>query len=180
MLTGETVVLRSFREADFAVWYEFAQQVDVSLLALGAWRPMTVDTARRVWEGFTQAPPDERIYFAVEAQGAFIGVIGIKDLDLRSRHGWLAINIGAPGQHGRGYGRDAIRTLLRWAFEIQNLHRVSLDTFATNERALRCYRACGFVEEGRLREAMWIDGRFEDMIQMGLLRHEWLAAQGRA
>jgi RimJ/RimL family protein N-acetyltransferase len=43
----------------------------------------------------------------------------------------------------------------------------------TNERAIRAYRACGFVEEGRLRQHVWSEGAYIDLIHMGILRKEW-------
>ncbi len=54
-----------------------------------------------------------------------------------------------------------------------NLHRVTLDAFEYNPRALRSYQKAGFVEEGRLRGALHRDGRRRDMIFMGILRQEW-------
>ena len=50
---------------------------------------------------------------------------------------------------------------------------------ATNERAIRCYRACGFVEEGRLRQHDYSDGAYVDVVAMGILRDEWGAARER-
>ena len=50
-----------------------------------------------------------------------------------------------------------------------------LEVHAENERAIRAYRACGFAEEGRLREHAWLAGRYVDVIQMGILREEWEA-----
>ena len=53
------------------------------------------------------------------------------------------------------------------------MHRVFLNTMNSNERALRCYRACGFKEEGRLREHNWSNGRYHDVVYLGILREEW-------
>ncbi len=66
-----------------------------------------------------------------------------------------------------------VGTLLGWAFRIQNYRRIWLETLAVNERAIRAYHAIGFVEEGRLRNHAFFDGRYVDVLQMGLLRAEW-------
>ncbi|MDP9310770.1 MAG: GNAT family N-acetyltransferase [Chloroflexota bacterium] len=177
MLKGEHVVLRPSRNTDFDSWYRLmAEDVEVSLLGSGVWFPYTVEAARKRWEGVLHADPDERLSFAVEVAGEFIGTVTLKDIDRRSQHAWLSIVLDGA-RVGRGYGRDALHTLLRWAFGIQNFHRISLETWATNERALRCYRAVGFVEEGRMREVMWLDGEYVDAVQMGILRREWQAAR---
>ena len=78
--------------------------------------------------------------------------------------------IGGKDCWGRGYGTDAIRALLRFAFREMNLNRVWLTTGENNPRALACYRKCGFREEGRLRQDRYLEGRYWDTILMGILR----------
>ena len=85
----------------------------------------------------------------------------------------MGVGIYDPEYVGKGYGRDAVTKLLDWSFGILNLRRVALETLATNERAIRAYRACGFVEEGRLREHEYVDGHYVDIVAMGVLRSEW-------
>lgn len=179
MLQGERVTLRSFREADFDAWYRMmGENVEVSLAGSGTWLPYTTEAARRRWQEIHNASPDDRINFAIALDDCCIGSVALKHIDRRSQHAWLAIVLDSE-RLGRGYGRDTLNTLLRWAFVIDNFHRISLETWATNERAIRCYRAVGFVEEGRLREAMWVAGERVDVVQMGVLRHEWLDHQPR-
>ena len=60
-----------------------------------------------------------------------------------------------------------------YAFRLRNLRRVWLEVHASNERAIRAYSSCGFVEEGRMREHIWLDGRYLDNVLMGILRDEW-------
>ena len=77
------------------------------------------------------------------------------------------------GHWDQGYGTDATRTILRFAFTEMNLHRVSLGVLDYNARARRCYEKCGFREEGRVREHHFHDGRWHDQIMMGILQHEF-------
>ena len=58
-----------------------------------------------------------------------------------------------------------------------NLHRVDLQVFEFNERAIASYRKVGFREEGRLRQHMYRDGRYWDIIHMGILRHEFMGQE---
>ncbi|MFN2157525.1 MAG: GNAT family N-acetyltransferase, partial [Anaerolineae bacterium] len=73
---------------------------------------------------------------------------------------------------GKGYGSDAIRTLLRFAFDEMNLHRVQLTVYEDNARAIRAYEKCGFRHEGRLRDAVYRKGRYYDMLLMSVLSGE--------
>ena len=73
-----------------------------------------------------------------------------------------------------GYGTDAIHLLLNFAFKDLNLNRVYLHVFETNERALRFYEKCGFIKEGVLRQAAYIDGHYLNVLVMAILETDWL------
>ena len=70
---------------------------------------------------------------------------------------------------GRGYGTQATRLVLGYAFETVGLHRVSLEVYSFNPRAQHVYETCGFRVEGRQREALRWDGEWHDAIVMGIL-----------
>ena len=94
------------------------------------------------------------------------------------RMGWISIAIGDPARRGQGYGAEALRLLLRYAFDELNLYRVQLTVFSYNPGAIRLYEKLGFVREGVFREAVHRDGARHDMILYGLLRREWEATRG--
>jgi [ribosomal protein S5]-alanine N-acetyltransferase len=89
--------------------------------------------------------------WVIEHAGKWIGEIRLDALDEHDRRAKLAIGLYDPQLLGRGLGRHAITLLLAHAFTVMSLHRVSLRVLAYNARAIRCYAACGFVEEGRER-----------------------------
>jgi len=85
----------------------------------------------------------------------------------------LGIIIGDKSAWDQGFGTDAVRALLRHAFETLNLNRVALRVFETNLRAIQVYKKIGFIEEGRLRQDHFIDGQYVDVLLMGILCVEW-------
>jgi RimJ/RimL family protein N-acetyltransferase len=95
-----------------------------------------------------------------------------------NRDAWVAIAIGERENWSKGYGSDAMRVLLRYAFSELNLNRVSLVVFGYNERAQRSYLKVGFKLEGRQRERVRRDGTRYDMVFMSVVRDEWLAGAG--
>jgi RimJ/RimL family protein N-acetyltransferase len=104
--------------------------------------------------------------------------IGFIDLGYRAwnqGNAWVGIGIGERDSWGKGYGTDAMRLILRYAFDELNLHRVSLGVFEFNPRAQRSYEKAGFKVEGRERGAIHRDGKRWDVILMGILRSEWEA-----
>jgi RimJ/RimL family protein N-acetyltransferase len=102
-----------------------------------------------------------------------IGNIGLHRIDLKNRTAVLGIFIGEKDFWGKGYGREAIRVMLRYAFFELGLNRVELETFDFNERAMRCYKAVGFKEVGVRRKAFFRDGAFHDLVLMDLLAAEF-------
>jgi RimJ/RimL family protein N-acetyltransferase len=103
-------------------------------------------------------------------------LIGGAELEVcwNNRETFLGIGIGEREYWGKGYGSDALRVLLRYAFSELNLHRVALDVFEYNPRAIRCYEKVGFTREGSVRGFLERDGRRWDLVFMGILREEWL------
>ncbi len=86
---------------------------------------------------------------------------------------WLGIGIGEAEYRGKGFGSDAVRVAVSYAFRELSLYRISLSVFSYNPRAIRAYEKVGFVREGTLRSALYRDGQRFDMLVMGILRPEW-------
>ncbi len=114
--------------------------------------------------------------------GEPIGYADLFNLDRENRKAEVSLMIGERAAWGRGYARDALRTLLRHAFAPAEaggvgLHKVSLSVFAENAAARRVYAACGFREDGVLRDDMWRAGAWHDQILMSLLESEFAASE---
>lgn len=106
-----------------------------------------------------------------------IGDINLSGIDWIHRNAYLGISIGEREEWGKGYGTDAVRVILRFAFSELNLHRVSLTVFDYNHRAKRAYEKAGFRMEGRQRGFLKREGQRWDLIFMGILKREWELAQ---
>ena len=91
-----------------------------------------------------------------------------------SRDSFVGIGIGSREDWGKGYGTDAMKIALRFAFTELNLRRVTLTVFEYNPRAIRSYEKVGFQHEGRLRGALLRDGKRWDMLYMGILFKDWM------
>jgi RimJ/RimL family protein N-acetyltransferase len=120
-----------------------------------------------------EKPNDYEFIIRTLAKDQPIGSVGLDGIRWSHGDGFVGIGIGDREYWGNGYGTDAMRAILRFAFTELNLHRVSLDVFEYNLRAIRSYEKAGFVVEGRERQVLHRDGRRWDMIYMGILRKEW-------
>jgi RimJ/RimL family protein N-acetyltransferase len=173
-LEGRLVRLRAVEPEDAERAYEWINDYDVYRNLMARY-PFSME-AERQWtqEAASKQNSFEECRFAITTKdGTHIGFTGLHRGNPENRHVELGIMIGDKSFWSSGYGTDTVRTLLRFAFEQMNLNKVSLGVFEFNERAIACYRKCGFVEEGRLREEYYQDGRYWDVIRMSILRREY-------
>lgn len=109
------------------------------------------------------------------ADDKLIGFVSLWAHNGASAEGWVGIGLGERDYWGKGYGSDAMRLLLRYAFHELNLARVSLEAFAHNTRAVRSYEKVGFQIEGIQRQWERREGQRRDVVSMGILREDWEA-----
>ncbi len=184
MLKGKRLTLRGIRRDDLPRLCEFYNDLEVEV-DCGYEPPMPESLERAQADFDREAAKGGRngTWFAIEADGKVIGQCGLYGLDEfrgTGHHCQLGIVIGDRDYWNHGYGREAVGLLLEYAFCYWNMHRVGLMTSSDNVRAQRCYLACGFKEEGRLRQTRWLGGHYVDTVCMGILREEWLARAGTA
>jgi RimJ/RimL family protein N-acetyltransferase len=179
MLTGRSVTLRELRRSDLPVLHRDLES-DVVTSSIGSsqpWRPTSLAALEAEFDrSLTEAPDERNVRFAVqergEPTGALIGTTGLWRIDLHNGTAHLGIQL-VPSARGRGLGLDVVRALCHYAFAVRGLHRIGLETLATNEGMRRTAVSAGFVEEGRLREGAFLLGERVDEILYGLLRSEW-------
>ena len=179
MLIGKLVRLRRFEKEDLERVLGWINDREVTRF-LAARYPFSRAQEEDWIDRVSKQPPSEGLVLAIEllADSRHIGSIGLHDPRWEDRHASLGIMIGEKDCWGRGYGTDAILTLLRFAFDEMNLHRVTLDVLTDNDRAIASYRKCGFVSEGTLRQAYYQEGRYRDLLTMGVLAGEFRALHG--
>lgn len=117
----------------------------------------------------------------VEKYGTAIGEIHLSRLEqdhVHHRFTEVGLDI-LPKYQGKGYGSEAIRWALDYAFRLAGLHRVRIRALGWNTGAVRLYKKLGFVEEGRERKAYWHEGGWWDGVEFGMLDGEWWELERR-
>jgi RimJ/RimL family protein N-acetyltransferase len=119
----------------------------------------------------SRAQQHDRADWAVlrTADGAFLGEAVLNDVELDDACANYRIWLAGPAVFGRGYGTEVTRLVLDYALDTVGLHRVSLGVYDFNPRARRVYEKCGFLTEGRRRDALRWDGQWHDEILMSVL-----------
>jgi RimJ/RimL family protein N-acetyltransferase len=139
-------------------------------------RPPMNECREREWiEGLGKSKTDYALGIVVRDADRLIGTIGLHSINPASRSAVMGIVIGEVEAQNRGHGTEAVRLIVRYGFMELNLNRIQLDVLAINERAMHVYRKAGFVVEGRMRQAVFHNGIYVDVLRMGILREEWNA-----
>lgn len=176
IIVGDNVALRHFTEQDIPALLRWGTDPELNRLLEGDY-PSSKD-AYVDW--LRQLKSDRhRQAFAIQlADGRFIGDIELDHIAWRSGDAELRIRIGEPDCHGRGYGTEALRLLLEYAFENLNLRRIYLRVFQFNRRAIASYRKVGFKKEGALVRTT-AGGVPTRVILMRVFHHEFLSASNK-
>jgi len=176
VLTGDKVRLRPVSRDDLPSFLVWLSDADVTHHLGVAHLPQSLADEE---EWFNDAAEDDAsFHWAIETLDCcLLGNIRLTILDADSTTGELGVMIGDKSRWDKGYGTDAIRTLLDHAFSDLGLHRVQLTVDEDNYRGIRCYEKCGFRREGLLRENRRLpDGRLCNSLIMGILDREFCQA----
>jgi len=128
----------------------------------------------------SRADKTDRITLTIAdlSDATWLGDVVLANHDEPNRSATLRISLVTNAQN-RVLGAEALRLVLAYAFGPLHLHRVPLDVFAFNTRAIRAYEKGGFQHEGRMRDALWWDGTPHDALLMAVLATEWDNSSGR-
>ncbi len=171
-LIGDRVYLRPVEHDDLVHIRKWANNPEIRRLT-GEVTPMTPAGAERFFEKVQN--DEDRVWFVIvlKENDAPIGEAGLLRMFPAWRTTDLSIIIGEKDAWGKGYGTEAIRLLLDYAFGYLNFHRVSIGVVGFNERALRFYEKIGFKQEGIQRDGYFYDHAYSDFVMMSILEDEF-------
>ena len=177
-MEGKLVRLRAYEKSDLDAVMKWVNDEEVTDLLGGG--NLVYPVSSLAEEKFIEAAAgssDKQKNFVIEtlAERKYIGGISFNVIDWLNRSAAVGIVIGDKSLWGKGYGADAMRVLMRLAFDKMNLHRLGLNVFDYNQRAIKSYEKCGFKREGVLREDHFARGKYHDTIVMGILESEYRA-----
>jgi len=170
-LEGELVRLRPMGEQDVPLLFRWYSDPDVRHWSYFTEDPPELATLAAHHERYQMIRDDPaQLLWCIESMdGRPLGDIALQDIQPLQKRADLAVSIGEKSYWGRGYGSDAVRLALRFAFEELACRRVTLLVDGDNPRAIRAYEKCGFVREGVLSEHRLRYGEPVDMIAMAVL-----------
>lgn len=180
-LTGRTIELHPFNDRAAHAMLSILRESEV-LIKTGTVSSSMADngfTDQQLldWYATRNGEPD-RLDLAIYSTelDKYVGEVVFNDYSPANRSANYRIAIGRRGR-GRGFGTEATQLMIRYAFEELDLNRVELEVYEFNSVARHVYTSCGFVTEGRRRQALLLDGIYYDAIVKSILKDEWLEAK---
>lgn len=112
------------------------------------------------------------VQFIIYAEGIPAGSVYLRDIDEENRKAEYGIFIGEDFARGKGIGTKAAKAIVEYGFDSLKLHKIFLRVLAANKAAVRSYEKAGFVQEAYLKDEVWLNGRYEDIILMAIIGAE--------
>lgn len=172
IIKGEKVVLRPVRMEDaprFVKWFN-----DPAVNKFLNYRKLTLsEEKQRIKEKLTEKSGDA-IFFCIDTvAGEHIGATSLDGINYDQRRASFGIIIGEKIYWNKGCGTEASQLILEYGFVKLKLHRIELDVYDYNPRAIKVYKRLGFKVEGKKREHAEWKGKFYNALLMGMLEKEW-------
>lgn len=170
-LIGERIYLSPRSLEDVEKYTEWLNDFETTDYTGRSHRVLTLEAEKRYLE--ERQFENEAFAIVDMVEDKLIGTVGLHNVDSVNRTATLGIFIGDKEYRSKGYGTEAIRLILDFGFNYLNLNNIKLDLMEFNERALKCYKKCGFKECGRRRKCKFINGKYYDSIEMDILAEEF-------
>ncbi len=174
MIPGEKTTLRAMEKRDIELLRNLRNHPDMRRWHCS--HMLVSDIEQEEWYERSGTDQRNKIFMVDDLNGNTVGYVQLRNIDYKNRSVEIGIHLG-PEAQGRGYGRDAFLLLMRFAFNEMNMHRVYLQVFDFNDRAIKLYEKLGFREEGRFRDVIFQEGRYYDIVQMSILESEFRAQE---
>ncbi len=171
MLIGERVKLVAADSKNIPVFLKWFNDMEI-LQYVSGYGPLTREAEEEWFASLKDRKNTVLFSIVVKADEILIGNCSF-EIDWKNRVGLAGIVIGEKEYHNKGYGTESLKLMIQYAFDELNLNRMELEVYSHNPRAKSCYEKVGFKQEGKRRQAIFKNGRYQDAIGMGLLKEEW-------
>lgn len=168
----EDITLRAIEESDLELLKEMLNDPDIENTTGGYSYPISTYQQRKWFEGLSNRRDELRLIIDTKEHGP-IGVVMLTDIDWKNRTAQSHSKISRNELRGKGYGTKALKARTKYAFEQLNLHCLYAHIIEYNIAAQRIVEKCGFKKEGVLRERVYKNGKYHNVVVWSILKGEF-------
>lgn len=169
LIYGEKIVLRAVEKANNTMLLSLINDPDTEMMLGGSSWPVSESDQLKWFEHQEHSRDVLRCIVALQNDGRALGTIILSDIDQKNATGHIHIKMLKDGGRGRGYGTDAVKTMVRYAFEELRLNCIYANILAYNDASIKLFERCGFKKDGVLRQRVYKKGKFVDMLAYSIL-----------
>lgn len=172
-IVGEKCYLSPVNPEDYKQYTEWLNDYEICVNLTIYQMNISIEKEKQFLDMISKSD-DQHVYAIVDLEkDVLIGNCGLHDIDYENGTALFGIFIGDKSYWGKGYGKEATRLIIDYAFNILNLDNVMLKVYSFNRRAFELYKKIGFKEFGRLRECRFFAGEKYDEILMDIVMEEF-------
>ncbi|KPA13051.1 N-acetyltransferase GCN5 [Candidatus Magnetomorum sp. HK-1] len=177
---GKKTKLRPIHKLDIEKSIIWRNTPDIWENTLGYRFPVTEEMENKWYKSALDDQSNTRVIFAIESidNDELIGFIYLKQIDWISRRSYFGISIGEQEYQGKGMGSDSMKIIFNYAFECLNMRKICLEVPAFNQNAIKLYKKFGFIKEGILKEHLYLNNSYHDIILMRIFNSEFREIYG--
>ena len=174
MFENKIIKLRKLSTNDYSTYHNWRNDIEVMKTTSPQLDIYTLEETEQFISVIASQANAKGYMIEHKESGQTVGIVSLINIDYKNRSAECILDIGAREMWGKGIGTSAMSLILGFAFYELNLHRVYLQVFSFNERAIKLYEKMGFTHDGKFREAIYRDGRWHDTVIMSILKKEYL------
>lgn len=174
-IIGEKLYLRGLERTDLeGEYFDWLNDREVTKFLDSGVFPNTVDKMEEYYRNIALSPNNVMLAIIDNESDKHIGNIKLGPINWITRIAPLGIMIGNKEFWGKGYGTEAIRLVLDYAFKRLNLHKVTAGIAAIHQASTKAFKEAGFEVEGQLKSQFLLDGQYYDSLYLGITREDFL------
>ena len=172
-IIGNKIYLRAMELSDMELYREDMNLPETET-AVGGWSyPVSSYQQERWFESAAGNGNNQRFTICDKETNRPVGMINLVNIDMKNGVAFSGIRLFGDENKGKGYGKDAVFAIMEYAFNQLRLNRLEGSILVTNEPSKKLYEKCGWIVEGKKREAVFKNGRFIDELQVAILKSDY-------
>ena len=172
-LIGDKIYLRPHKIEDLDTWHKWFNDPEVNVFLAHGVFPNTYRGQKQFFENMYERKSDLQLAIVDKKKDILVGTTGIHSINLINRNGDISIIIGNKDYWGRSFGKEAVSLLLSHGFKKLNLHKITAGMVSENIGSYKLFKSLGFTEEARLKEQIFCNGKYQDVIKFALFKRNY-------
>ncbi len=171
ILRDDRVLLRAIEEEDAQILMDLINDPEVENAVYGWSYPVSL-SAQKKW--IANLSNNSTVRYAIEFEGRMVGVAIISSIDMKNRTANMNIKL-LQSAREKGIAARTVKLLIQYCYEELNLHCLTANVIERNSSSRKLWEKLGFQQDGILRDRVYKNGKYHNIIAYSLLKEEYYA-----